>query len=160
MVQFSLAEVVHYSLALTVDESGFAHDMPRTQGYSEKGKRCYGTSNWNAKGRKNVIGALNGSKLIACGICEYNVDSDVFNAWIENILLPNLPDNSVIVMDNAAFHKSKKSKDLIESNGHIFEYLPPYSPDLNPIEHKWAQAKSIRRKLNCNISDLFLYHLS
>ena len=89
-----------------IDESGFAYDMPRTHGYSSIGKRCSGTSNWNAKGRKNVIGAINDAKFIACGICDYNINSDVFNLWTEKFLIPNLPDNSVVVMDNAAFHKS------------------------------------------------------
>ena len=138
-----------------VDESGFALDMPRTHGYSNKGKRCYGSHNWNAKGRMNVLGAMNGSELIACGICEYNIDTDVFNTWVENILIPDLPKNSVIIMDNASFHKSQKTKELIQNNGHVLEYLPPYSPDLNPIEHKWAQAKAVRRKHDCDIYELF-----
>ena len=54
-----------------VDESGFAHDMPRIHGYSEMGKRCFGRQDWNAKGRKNVIAGLFGSSLIGCGIVEY-----------------------------------------------------------------------------------------
>ena len=61
-------------------------------------------------------------------------------------------------MDNAAFHKSQETRDLIKNNGHEIEFLPPYSPDLNHIEPKWAQAKSIRRKLNCDIFDLFANH--
>ena len=142
-----------------VDESGFANDMPRTHGYAECGKRCCGTHNWNAKGRKNVIAALTGSSLIGCGIVGGNVDTAVFNTWIEKILIPDLPINSVVIMDNATFHKSHKTRKLIENNGHKIEFLPPYSPDLNLIERKWAQAKSIRRKYDCNISELFAYHL-
>ena len=147
------------NLPVYIDESGFALDMPRTHGYSRVGERCYDSHNWNAKGRKNVIGALLGSSLIACGIIESNVDTDVFNAWVEKILIPDLPKNSVVVMDNASFHKSQKTKDLIHNNGHILEFLPPYSPDLNPIEHKWAQAKSIRRKHNCDVLELFQKYL-
>ena len=142
-----------------IDESGFAYDMPRTHGYAERGSRCFGTHDWNAKGRKNVIAALSGSSLIGCGIVEANVDTAVFNVWVEKILMPDLPDNSVVVMDNASFHKSQKTKDLFHSNGHTLEYLPPYSPDLNPIENKWAQAKSLRRKYSCDIFELFLHHL-
>lgn len=138
-----------------VDESGFAHDMPRTHGYSPVGDRCYGTQDWNAKGRKNVIAGLCGTSLIGCGIVEANVDTAVFNVWIEKILMPDLPNNSIVVMDNASFHKSQKTKELLESNEHEIEFLPPYSPDLNPIENKWAQAKSIRRKQDCDIFQLF-----
>jgi transposase len=58
-------------------------------------------------------------------------------------------------MDNATFHKSKDMQKEVQDAGHRLEYLPVYSPDLNPIEHKWAQAKSIRRKLLCNIDALF-----
>jgi len=56
-------------------------------------------------------------------------------------------------MDNATFHKREDMKKAIEEAGAILEYLPPDSPDLNPIEHKWAQAKAIRRKLRCNNID-------
>ena len=142
-----------------IDESGFAHDMPRKHGYAECGKRCYGSQDWNAKGRKNVIAGLCGPSIIGCGIVEGNVDTDVFNTWIEKILIPDLPENSVVVMDNAAFHKSQRTKELIENNGHKIAFLPPYSPDLNPIEQKWAHAKSIRRKLNCDLFELFREHI-
>jgi len=56
-------------------------------------------------------------------------------------------------MDNASFHKGKWLK--MELEGHTLEYLPAYSPDLNPIEHKWAQAKFLRKKYNCHIDQLF-----
>ena len=62
-----------------VDESGFAKDMRRTHGYSQRGERCFGSHDWNAKGRENVIGALLGANLIACGIVSSNIDIDVFN---------------------------------------------------------------------------------
>ena len=70
-------------------------------------------------------------------------------------MIPDLPDKSVVVMDNAAFHKSKKTKSLLESKGHIIEFLPPYSPNFNPIDNKWAQDKSIRRKVSCNVEEAF-----
>lgn len=58
-------------------------------------------------------------------------------------------------MDNAAFHKSSKMKEQIKNARHIIEYLPPYCPELNPIEHKWVQAKSTRRKHDCTVDQLF-----
>ena len=83
------------------------------------GKRCYGTYNWNAKSRKNVVAALCESSIIGCGIIEDNIDTNVFNTWVEKILIPDLPSKSVIVMDNATFHKSEKTKALLENEGHI-----------------------------------------
>jgi len=138
-----------------IDESGFAHDMPRTHGYSKQGNRCYGIHDWGAKGRTNAIGALIGKTLLTVSLFMSNVNTEIFSSWIEQDLLPKLPQNSVIVMDNASFHKSKVMQEKIMKAGHILEYLPPYSPDLNPIEKKWAQIKSIRRKERCSINDLF-----
>ncbi|MGJ3494312.1 transposase, partial [Piscirickettsia salmonis] len=80
-------------------------------------------------------------------------------AWLVEDLLPKLPNHSVIVMDNATFHKRSDITQAIQERGHILEYLPPYSPDLNPIEQKWAQAKSIRRKYRCSTDELFSKHL-
>lgn len=138
-----------------IDESGFAHDMPRTHGYSERGKRCYGSHDWGAKGRTNAIGALVGNALIAIGLISGSVNREVFTSWAEQILLPNLSKESVIVMDNAAFHKGSDLQKILEDSGHTLLYLPPYSPDLNPIEQKWAQAKHIRRSTNCSIDQIF-----
>ena len=83
------------------------------------------------------------------------MDPAVFTAWTEPILLPNIPEKSVIVMDNATFHKSQKMQKIIEDSGHTLLYLPSYSPDLNPIQKTWAHAKHIRRTTNCSLDDLF-----
>jgi len=140
-----------------LDESGFALDMPRTYGYSEIGKRCFGEQDWHAKGRINVIGAIIGMQLLTVCLFDSNINSDIFFAWLTQDLIPKLPEASVVVMDNASFHKRSDMIAAIKDAGHIPEYLPPYSPDLNPIEHKWAQAKSIRRKHRCSVSELFSY---
>ena len=132
--------------------------MPRTHGYAEKGQRCYGQQDWGAKGRTNVIGALLGKALLTVSLFNANINTDIFTAWIEQDLLPKLPANTVIVMDNATFHKNQDMQEKIRNAGHTLEYLPPYSPDLNPIEPKWAQSKSIRKRLQCSIENLFLYH--
>ena len=70
-------------------------------------------------------------------------------------LIPKLPEKAVIVMDNATFHKRQDTQFAILKAGHTLEYLPPYSPDLNPIEQKWAQAKAIRRRTGSSIEQLF-----
>ena len=74
---------------------------------------------------------------------------------MSDVLLPNLPKESVIVMDNAAFHKGKSVQNLIQEAGHTLLYLPSYSPDLNPIEKKGAQVKKLRRSTACSIDSLF-----
>ena len=129
--------------------------MPRTHGYSKKGDRCFGSHDWGARGRTNAIGALLEDRLLTISLFDCTINTDAFTAWIKLDLLPKLSPGCVLVMDNASFHKSKSMQKEIEDSGHLLEYLPPYSPDLNPIEHKWAQAKSKRRKYQCDIDTLF-----
>jgi len=129
--------------------------MPRTHGYVSSGQRCYGLCDWQARGRTNVIGALIGKLLVTAGFYQTNINADIFLRWVQNDLIPKLPPKCVIVMDNATFHKRKDIQDAIKSAGHILEYLPVYSPDLNPIENKWAHIKSLRRNLMCSIAQLF-----
>ena len=132
--------------------------MPRTHGYSLKGQRCYGQRAWGERGRINAIGAVLNNQLITVSLFEGTINAATFNSWIEQDLIPKLPATSVVVMDNAAFHKDKVMQQQLSLAGFTLEYLPPYSPDLNPIEQKWAQAKSIRRKNNCSIDELFKVH--
>lgn len=134
--------------------------MPRTHGYARKGRRCYGFHAWNERGRVNVIGAQAEGRLLTTWLCNFNVDSDVFHTWITGELLPILNQTYVIVMDNATFHKRKDTQAAILSAGHTLQYLPPYSPDLNPIEKKWAHAKAKIRKLKCTVEQLFANHIT
>jgi hypothetical protein len=134
--------------------------MPRTHGYAPKGQRCFGIHDWGAKGRTNVIGALCGGVLLTLSFFLSSIDTVTFTGWLKQDLLPNLPPNSVIVLDNASFHKGKEMQKSVEAAGHVLLYLPPYSPDLNPIEHKWAQAKAIRRKHKCDLQQLFISHIA
>jgi transposase len=102
-----------------------------------------------------VIGALLGKLLLTVTLFNCSINADCFYAWTVQDLLPKIQEKSVIVMDNATFHKRKDIIQAIQEQGHILEWLPPYSPDLNPIEHKWSQAKSIKRKFQYNIENLF-----
>ena len=100
-----------------------------------------------------------GFTFLALGLFQGNINADVFYGWLTQALLPILPAQTVIVMDNASFHKRSDIIKAIGQAGCILEFLPPYSPDLNPIEHKWAQAKSIRKKLHCDdVYELFSTH--
>lgn len=62
-------------------------------------------------------------------------------------------------MDNAAFHQRADIQQLMEGAGHLLEYLPAYSPNLNPIEPKWAQAQAIRKQKTCSVEELFAHHV-
>jgi transposase len=94
--------------------------------------------------RKNIVaGYVNGKTIAEC-VYDCTTDGKVFNAWVEQALIPALKPGQVVVMDNAAFHKLQRTRESIEAAGCILLFLPPYSPDLNPIEKFWA---NLKRKL-------------
>jgi transposase len=75
-------------------------------------------------------------------------------------LIPALPANSVVVMDNASFYKRADTIEAIEQSGAQLEWLPSYSPDLNPIDKKSAQEKAIRKRARCDVDILFSEYIS
>lgn len=86
------------------------------------------------------MAARMGKKIITP--LQYNgtMDSHLFETWFEKCLLPALPPNTVIVTDNASFHRKSKLISLVQITGHTLIFLPPYSPDLKPIENFWGLA--------------------
>jgi len=122
--------------------------MPRTHGYSLKGRRCFGTHNWGAKGRTNVIGALGACTLLTVSLFETTINTEIFDEWAVQDLLPKLPNKSVVILDNATFHKGIKMKTSLEKAGHTLLYLSPYSPDLNPIEKNGSNLKKFVKPSN------------
>lgn len=92
--------------------------MPRTHGYALKGNRCFGVHNWGAKGRTNVIGALLGTVLLTISLFETTINTVIFDAWVMEDLVPKLPPKSVVIMDNAAFHKGEIMKNALQQAGH------------------------------------------
>ena len=101
-----------------------------------------------------MIAGLLGKKLIAPWMFEGYTDADVFNTWIERVLLLELPPGHTVILDNARFHQSAKTRELIEAAGCKLLFLPPYSPDLNPIEEWWAILKAKIKTILPNLADL------
>ncbi len=97
--------------------------------------------------RESFIAGLIGNKIIAPLCYTGTCDSGLFNFWLENFLLPTLEPGHTIIMDNAAFHKSEQTKVLINNAGCTLIFLPPYSPDMNPIEKFWANLKAKIKKV-------------
>ena len=143
-----------------LDESGFKPSDYRPYAYAPRGQKCFDRHNWQLKNITNAIGAIQNHQLFAVGLYNHTINSDTFHHWVENLLLPQLPINSVIVMDNAPFHRREDIKELIEQAGHTILWLPAYSPDLNPIEKVWAWIKKKRQdwRLDC-IDSLFFYFM-
>ena len=100
-----------------------------------------------AGGPLTVLGAVGVSGWVATMSIEAPTDGDVFRAYLEHVLCPQLKPGQLVVMDNLAAHKVDGVRELIEQTGAALCYLPPYSPDLNPIEKCWAQVKQKLRQL-------------
>ncbi|BET38794.1 hypothetical protein SAP269_13830 [Spiroplasma ixodetis] len=95
----------------------------------------------------NIIGSLNKGKLKALWAFEGHCNSKIFESYVKNILIPVLKRGQIIFLDNATFHKSKLTQQLIENDGCKLLFIPPYSPNLNPIEHFWFAIKHNIRKI-------------
>lgn len=137
-----------------IDESGLDEDLQRIYGRALRGEQVQGVHTGGRVRRISMIAAFCQKKLQAPMRFEGYCDSTVVNAWIEKCLLPTLISGQIVIFDNASFHKSKKTKDLIESKGCTLKFLPPYSPDYNPIENCWSIIKNRIKKLRHKFSSI------
>ena len=124
-----------------VDESGIDECLHRESGWSLRGSKIHGEISGKKYERESFIAGKIGSKIIAPFCFKGTCNTAVFNTWIQKILVPCLKPGQVVVMDNASFHKSAKTRELIQSARCKLVFLPPYSPDFNPIETFWANFK-------------------
>lgn len=129
-----------------VDESGVNRAMARLFARAPRGKRALGSVPQNYGKNITMIGAMSLSGLVAVMTIDMATDGDIFKAYLEQVLVPALRPGQVVVMDNLSAHKVVGVRDLIESAGARLEYLPAYSPDLNPIEPCWSKLKALLRK--------------
>ena len=130
-----------------LDESGVNQYLHREHARSLRGTKVLGEISGKRFGRQSVISALKDKKFLAPMCFEGTCDTDLFNAWLKQELLPSLTPGQVLILDNASFHKSVTTRKLVESYGCEIVFLPPYSPDLNPIEKYWANMKTKIREL-------------
>ena len=93
------------------------------------------------------VGALTLRGIIAPWVLNGPINADAFEAYVEKVLVPELLKGDVVVMDNLSSHKGSRIRHLIEAAGAQLRYLPPYSPDLNPIENAFSKLKAVLRKV-------------
>lgn len=130
-----------------MDESGIDNRDDYGYGWNEKRQRFHALKAGKRSIRVSIIGALSQKKLIAPLTFEGSCNRQVFEKWLEEMLLPSLLPSQTIILDNATFHKSEKIRALVESAKCELKYLPPYSPDFNQIEHQWFPIKNRVRKM-------------
>jgi transposase len=124
-----------------VDETGLNREYRRLYARAKRGVKVHDTRPGKRQKRTNIIGALWGEKHIAMQCYEHSTTSAFFEDWFEFELIPLLPTGAVIVMDNASFHRKNALWKIAEKYGVFVLFLPPYSPEFNPIEHSWANFK-------------------
>ncbi len=128
-----------------LDESGFESSTYRSYAWGKIGHKVHGERSGNKRPRTSLIAARRGRKLIAPVLFQGSTDADWFNQWLRDHLLPTLTRPSIIILDNAAFHKTTPTIAMIKNSPHVLLFLPPYSPDLNPIEQDFATLKKRRQ---------------
>ncbi len=119
--------------------------MTRRYARAPRGVRVHETTpegNWKIL---TILGAMSLRGMIATMTVEAATDADIFLAYLDHVLCPALQSGDVVIMDNLSSHKVAGVRERIEAAGAELLYLPPYSPDLNPIEKAWAKLKHLLR---------------
>lgn len=130
-----------------VDECGIDTYLYREYGYASRGQQVFGRISGRRYQRCGIVAAKMGNQIIAPFQYSGTMDSRLFDFWFSHQLLPSLDKGTVIVMDNASFHSKKRLTAAAQSVGCTLLFLPPYSPELNPIEKFWAWLKRCLRNI-------------
>jgi len=128
-----------------LDECGVTTDLLRRYGRSPRGTRLHDhtpCSHWETQ---TVIAALRVEGVSAPAVFDGPIDAVSFRAYVEQVLVPTLRPGDVVVLDNLAVHKQPEVRTAIEAVGAHIRFLPPYSPDFNPIEQTFAKLKAFLR---------------
>lgn len=128
-----------------IDESGFEATSVRTHGWGKIGQKVAGEKTGVRGKRINLIAAHRGKEFLEPMLFTGTAHTELVNQYLEFNLRPVLRPDSTIIMDNAAFHNKEQITNIAKTNGHYALFLPPYSPDLNPIEKDFANLKKRRQ---------------
>ena len=134
-----------------LDESGVTTEMTRRYGWAPRPERVSEAVPAGPWRTLTVLAALTTAGVLASMTIESPTDGDVFLAFVEQVLGPRLQPGHVVILDNLAAHKVEGVRQLIESRGAQLLYLPPYSPDFNPIEQAWSKVKQLLRAVKARV---------
>ena len=136
-----------------LDESGVTTEMTRRYGWAPRPQRvseAVPAGHWRTL---TVLAALTIQGVLASMTIESPTDGDVFLAFLEQVLGPRLEPGHIVILDNLGAHKVEGVRELVESRGAQLLYLPPYSPDFNPIEQAWSKLKQLLRGAKARLLD-------
>jgi transposase len=131
---------------LFIDETGAATDMARRYGRCPRGERLVSSVPWGHWKTTTFVAALRLGEIAAPCVLDGPMDGESFRAYVEQFVVPILRSGDIVVMDNLPSHKVTGVREAIEAAGAELRYLPPYSPDFNPIEQFFAKLKALLRK--------------
>lgn len=124
-----------------IDESGMNREFRRERARAKRGVKIHAQKSGKRVKRTNVVAGLYGKKHIAVQCYEHSTTADFFEDWFEWALLAEIPEGGLVILDNASFHRKERLIDIASRYGVFVLFLPPYSPDFNPIEKSWANLK-------------------
>ena len=136
-----------------IDETWAKTNMTRLRGRAPRGQRLIDKTPHGHWKTTTLIAALGSSGMRCSTVVDGAVNGDVFEAFVEQVLVPELRSGDVVIMDNLSSHKRRRVWEMIEAVGARLVFLPPYSPDLNPIEMIFAKIKQALRSLACRTRD-------
>jgi transposase len=136
-----------------LDESGVTTEMTRRYGRGLRGERVVDATPAGHWRTLTLLGAITWDGLLATMTIESPTDGEVFLAYLEQVLCPKLQPGHIVVMDNLSAHKVAGVRKLLEDRGAQLLYLPPYSPDFNPIEKVWSKIKQTLRSTKARLLD-------
>ncbi len=151
-----LALTLEAEKVIVVDESSTRRDMTGAYARAPQGERAPETTVRNYGTNVSLISGLRLAGMAASFVIEGPVNTAVFEAYVEHILAPILRKDDLVILDNLSCHKSKTTQRLIEARGARLIFLPPYSPDLSPIEQAFAKLKAVLRRLRAQTLDALI----
>lgn len=136
-----------------MDESGAKTNLTRLYGRAEGGQRVVDAAPWGHWTTTTLIGALRREGSTASLVLEGATDTESFQAYVDQVLVPSLRPGDIVVMDNLGAHHAPGVAAAIQAAQAEVWYLPPYSPDMNPIEKMWSKVKHLLRSAKARSSD-------
>ena len=136
-----------------LDETSANTKMTREYGRCPRGKRLKGSAPFRRWGNQTLIAGMSCDGIVAPWVISGAMDRDAFDAYVEKVLIPELEPGDVVILDNLATHKSETAAQMLKSHDCWFLFLPPYSPDLNPIEMAFAKLKAHLRRIGARTFD-------
>ena len=129
-----------------MDETWIKTNMTRVRGWSQRGTPLLAKVPYGHWKTLTFIGGLRHDAVVAPCVFDGPINGDTFTAWVEQCLVPVLKPRDIVVVDNLGSHKGERARRAIRQAGAHLLFLPPYSPDLNPIEMVFAKLKTLFRK--------------